>query len=411
MGLGRTLLSHTRRALARFGSTVWLHTWRGLRWDLRRMRVTPRESAALLRRGIDQELAQHYLAWRRSLLLVLALVTLSGAVLNAPDNVKWWYLYSPFGITLDCIQIASTLALPASALLGALVWTRPRLSRGVVFAGWAASLLVPMLLALFPVHWSIDFNRFDNTDLRQAAESLADGFGVGADRVRSAEEGIRHGVEYVVDVLGAAMYAFALLPALLALIPGTLQASIRTKLFLPESVVPGWFLVALSPFYLLLLFIALVVCLQLRLDPLVRFSLLALMAAPFLYLTRAGLFVHPLPADGAGRVLRVQLACSLLVALSFTLMITFLMTKKLHILGIALRLVGFDPSSSLASPRDVLQYFLDYYGRTWFTMAVLTDFFVRIHLSTWQHVHRLAAGPAGGTYHESAAKLRQALSR
>ena len=47
----------------------------------------------------------------------------------------------------------SFYAMPASSLLAAACWARPRASRSILLAGWAGSFLVPVAIALTPWSW------------------------------------------------------------------------------------------------------------------------------------------------------------------------------------------------------------------------------------------------------------------
>ena len=54
------------------------------------------------------------------------------------------------------------------------------------------------------------------------------------------------------SLLGAMLVYVTLMPAVLSLIPGVLRACLRIKALIPESILPGLFLVAATPLYILL---------------------------------------------------------------------------------------------------------------------------------------------------------------
>ena len=60
----------------------------------------------------------------------------------------------------------------------------------------------------------------------------------------------------------------ALLPAVLALIPGVLKGCLRVKTLLPASTLPGWFVVMAAPLYALFLLAVFVGINQVTNDPL-----------------------------------------------------------------------------------------------------------------------------------------------
>src|SRR5262245_36233678 len=123
------------------------------------------------RRGPGADVALlRFLAWRRSMLLVVLLCTALTAALDTttrlvegprlsstllirlepeagPVEQTW------FGDLADLLWLLSFYAMPASALLAAAFWARPRVSRSVLLAGWVASFLVPVAIALTPWSW------------------------------------------------------------------------------------------------------------------------------------------------------------------------------------------------------------------------------------------------------------------
>src|ERR1700686_3184735 len=100
-----------------------------------------------------------FLAWRRNMLVVVLLVTVLIGVIDTatklvggprhsitillklePESVP--VQQTLFGDLADLVWLLSFYALPASALLAAVFWARPRTSRSILLAGWMDSFLV-----------------------------------------------------------------------------------------------------------------------------------------------------------------------------------------------------------------------------------------------------------------------------
>src|SRR5262249_2567985 len=97
-----------------------------------------------------------YLAWRRSVLLVLLVPATLVAVLyqiDAMDND--FDQFTPFGLAVFGLAMLSVYVMPLAALVAFLCWFRPRLSRAVMRYGWLIAFFVPIIIALFPIDWII----------------------------------------------------------------------------------------------------------------------------------------------------------------------------------------------------------------------------------------------------------------
>ena len=108
-----------------------------------------------------------------------------------------------------------------------------------------------------------------------------------------------------------------LLPTVLSLVPGVQRACLRVKTLVPESMLPGWFLVAAAPFYALFLLVIFIAINQITSEPLLLISMLLLAGAPFIYVFRADVFTRPLMTEADYlRMRRVQQVVSGATALA-----------------------------------------------------------------------------------------------
>jgi hypothetical protein len=326
----------------------------------------------------DDLVLERFLAWRWNLLVLVIVLTALTAVIDTatklvggpqisfnfvlrldPDEGPLEQTW--FGDLADLVWLLSFYAMPAAAMLALLLWNRPTASRLTLLVGWCASFLVPVAIALAPWSWwtveSPPPATIEARFLRQYERMT---------------EGLAWGNYYIL----------VLSPAVLALVPGLLRACVRVKLLLPESILPGWFLVLAAPFNGLLVLVTVVALAQVAPSPLLVAGMLLWLAAPLVYLTRARTFTRPLssPEDLRGLV-RVQSVTWALILASSVCLIAYAVTWQVF----GWRLVGLEAKTSLFRPWEVGRYFLDFLGRSLFVTVLGADLLLRAELSAWQH--------------------------
>jgi hypothetical protein len=334
---------------------------RAFTWDLSGATVSPIELDRLVRRGVGQDTLQRYLAWRRSLLLAVVLPLAFSAALGTLNDLEDLPYLTRLGMLVTGLDLVSLYVLPATALTAALLWARPKLSYRVLVGGWAVGFLMPLLTSLLPLRWLL---------------TIPDEYGETVSKV--ARE--------LIDVGAAFLYYFGLMPTVLSLIPGGLRACVRVKSLLPGSTLPGWFLVAGSPLYVLLVLVLFIAVNQVIGNLLLLAGVAVLLTAPLVYLARAGLFVRPLPAARRASLGRVQWAFLGCTFLGAALLVAYLLTKEIG----GVHLVGMDPDSSLMRPWKLGQFFIEYLGRTFFITVVAADLLLRATLASWRHEQAFA---------------------
>ena len=144
-------------------------------------------------------------------------------------------LLSPVGAGLVILDALILYLLPLAALLAAQTWTRHRTSHQILFRGWILVFLFPIVYALLPIPWQFKFS--GTLEDRELQRHMLDGYGM---------------------LLGLVYYV-ALMPTVMSLIPGLIRACVRMKSLVPAFIVPGWFLMAAAPLYLLLSLVVFVV--------------------------------------------------------------------------------------------------------------------------------------------------------
>ena len=336
---------------------------------------------ALYQANAADQVLPRYLAWRLRLLVLVILLS----VITAAIDTATWIVGGPqlsftiqlnlapdtepvqqtlFGDVADLIWLLSFYAMPASSLLAAVCWARPRASRSILLAGWAASFLVPVLIALTPWSW---------WDANPEAR-----WGQKFERIT---EGVVWGFYYIT----------VLSPAVLALVPGIMRACIRVKRLLPQAVLPGWLLVAAAPFNGLIVLVTFVALAQVAPSPLLLAGMLLWLAAPLVYLARASLYTRPIASpDELRSARRVQAAAWVLTFVAAGCLIAYLTTWE----AFGFRLVGLEAKKSLFRPWQVARFFLDFCGRALFVTVLGADLLLRVTLSAWRHERAFANSPA-----------------
>lgn len=326
-----------------------------------------------------------FLAWRlRVLLLVIVLTALTAMI-----DTATWLIGGPrlafvfelrldpesgparqtlFGDLADLLWVLSFYAMPASSVLAAVCWARPRASRWLLAAGWAASFVVPVAIALTPWSW-------------WSVEPEA----TGVHRLARITEGVVWGFYYVA----------VLSPAVLALVPGAMRACIFVKMLLPEAVLPGWLLVTAAPLNGLLVLITFVALAQVAPSPLLLAGMLLWLAAPLAYVARAWLYIRPVTdAAELRRLRRVQAVAWVLALASAGCLAAYAATWE----AFGFRLVGLEAKTSFLRPWQVVRYFLDFSGRALFVTVVGADLVLRATLSAWRNQRAFHSSPAAAGF-------------
>jgi hypothetical protein len=369
--------------------------------NLQTIRSSAREREKLSAAGVEHSTIQNYLVWRRGVLLFVVICTVVSTALltyqtlyetsdhsqilssietqleeyfeeelpSSPDSsidasgshefTNEEEATTTFGEIAYAVESLSWYALPLAAFAAAIFWTRFRITHRVMLIAFVFSFLFPMLLALCPWSWSYtESNDGTLTPTEKRTEAIA--------------YGIAYGVEYLIT----------LLPTVLSLVPGVQRACLRVKTLLPQSVLPGWLLVAASPFYALVLLVMFVAINQVASGPYFFVGMLLLLSAPLFYCIRADIVTRPLTTPESFQSLRiVQVCVSLTTAMAGALLLFFI--AGIEVLG--LDIVGLSPESSLMHPIDIAQLVLETIGRSMFMTVLGADLLMQMNLSAWRN--------------------------
>jgi hypothetical protein len=261
---------------------------RALRLRIEPNEITPAEQRALLSSNppITDPYMQAFLAWRRSILFLVAIVLVPLAGLRFWDAMK--------GDLPDQLRFIQLVPAGAEAFLCVVCWyqlknwSHWRRQRRSLFRAWLLFMAAPFLVFLVPMDGIIE-------------GIVRDQLGANADTVLAAADGNAI-VASTVVAIKAAIAITALLtlaPKAISLLAGTVRAGIVTKMLFPGTAGPGWLVVLSAPIYTLFVFTLLIVPYQLTGSGWYVGAMIGLMTAQ-LALGRAGYrLARPMSHDEA----------------------------------------------------------------------------------------------------------------
>ena len=361
-----------------------LHLKRAFTWNLRALPVEPDEEAQLIAQGVDEPDARRYLVWRRSVLLVVAIPTLVSALLAALGTFTTdMSAFSGTGVLLELLRLGALFVLPLTAWLAARAWDQHRRSRTILLRGWLVAFLTPLLLALIPFSWRIDLSgaRGDTNAIAQ--------------------------VNNLLGLVGAISVYVTLMPAVLSLIPGVLRGCLRIKALIPQSVLPGLFLVAATPLYVLLFLVIFTTVNQVAGNMLLILGVLALLGAPLLYLINARTFTRPLHTEEeVARIGVVQKTVLVIIAIGVALIVLYAFTAEL----MGKSLIGTSEMTSIMRPwsPSLIQFPIEYIVRSLFTTVLVADLFMLMNLQLWRHTKEFQDSPEAASYDRLMSEIEEA---
>jgi hypothetical protein len=221
---------------------VFISLKRAFRLDIHTDEVLPTERAHLEATAghIQNPEQQAFLAWRRSVLLLVALMFIPLSISR--------FLESFDGPPMPLVGRIFVL-LPALAEIVLCIvmfdqlknWAQWKRQRSILFVGWLLYFAAPFVVYLYPFRTAFD----DSMVNEQAAAALG-----------TVPLGInRNNVHMAIGLVFGVQALLALGPKVISLMPGLIRASIVTKLQFPGTTAPGWLMMLAAPFYALFAFI------------------------------------------------------------------------------------------------------------------------------------------------------------
>ena len=261
--------------------------------------ISPREQRALLKAGIADPYLQAFLAWRRSVLFLVAfaLIPLTGLRFydafgeDTPEPLRFMLLVPAGAEALLCVVCWYQLK----------NWTQWRTQRRALAWTWAIFMIAPFLVFLVPVDVIVE--SYVRDQMGGAAGAAGDAWaaeGAGAAIDSSAAAPIVQAFKLVVSIFAL----LTLAPKAVSLLAGSIRAGLVTKMLFPGTSGPGWLVVAGTPLYTLFVFTLLIVPYQLTGSGWYAGAMVALAAAQ-IAVARAGYrLTKPMTHEDAVGVVR-----------------------------------------------------------------------------------------------------------
>ena len=224
------------------GRFIRISLWRAFRLQIHTNEVLTSE-----RRTLEQD-AQHivdpehqaFLAWRRSVLLLVAICFVPLTLLRFIESFDGPPMptFARVFVLLPAVAEAIFCAVAFDQLKN---WTRWKKQRRILFIAWSLYMLAPFIVYLYPFRSAFE-ESFKVA--RQAAE-------IGGMKLRVS----RQNLELVVGLAFGVQAQMVLAPKVISLMPGLIRASIVSKLLFPGMTAPGWLMMLAAPLYALFAYI------------------------------------------------------------------------------------------------------------------------------------------------------------
>ena len=264
------------------GPAFRTHLKRAFDWNVAAITPAPREQQILDAARIEPRL-QGLFVWRRSTLLVAMPILMLSVVLSFIDaSQNDTSGFTRFGKMLNWLPPIALLFVPLGALLVLRRWTELRRSSKVILVCWVLSIAIPLFVALMPLDFSIDIN-----SQRQFVK--LNGGDVGA-------------FDFAVDftkLKKATHFALTLLPVVLSIPGGVLKGAGRIKSLFPSASLPGWFLVAVAPFYSMFMIVVFVLIDQIAGNGWLLLAVGIMAFTPWLFVIHRKVYGRPLSVQEA----------------------------------------------------------------------------------------------------------------
>lgn len=207
---------------------------------------------------------QAFLAWRRSVLFLVATILTLLSILGLIDSLVGKYVASPVRF-VKLLPTLAEVAFCAICWLSLKHWTSWRKQRKWLLFGWLLFMLTPFVVFMYPLRSIVEhsYRSFSITQLRELGY---------------------HGVynQAIAPFAFAMIAMLQLAPKVISLMPGLIRSSMVVKLLFPGSSAPGWLIVFCAPMYGLIAYAILVVPYQITGESWFMFGVFLIMVAQVL---------------------------------------------------------------------------------------------------------------------------------
>jgi hypothetical protein len=222
------------------GASIGTAFSRAFRMRIDPSEVTDHEREKLHAAGITSPTVQAFLAWRRSVLIVVAVAILPVLGLRIYDTTKQEGNPSTLNALLAAqLVVDIVFALLLWSQIGR--WTSWRRQRRVISVGWFLYFMMPFAIWLYPLRNALDDALAQQTAGDPSAQAAAAVMGP------------------LLGILASFGAMIELAPKAVSLLPGILRGSLISKLLFPGASGPGWLVLLLAPIYAVIVYLLLVI--------------------------------------------------------------------------------------------------------------------------------------------------------
>jgi hypothetical protein len=225
---------------------VSLSLRRAFRLDIKTDEVLPMERAHLesaINNVRDPE-QQAFLAWRRSVLLMVAIMFVPLTISRFFESWDAEGLPTVARVFM-LLPVLTEAAFCVVAFDQLRWWAQWRRQRRVLFIAWVLYFIAPFLVWLYPYRTAYDHAAIAQLYKVIAAQGLP---------IKVTPSQIHMGLGLVMGVRALLVLG----PKVISLMPGLIRASIVSKLQFPGTTAPGWLMMLAAPFYALFAYIIVV---------------------------------------------------------------------------------------------------------------------------------------------------------
>lgn len=255
-----------------------------------RLRIEPGEVLASERRSLhaasppiaDPNL-QAFLAWRRSVLFLVACALVPLALVGAIDAFTG-SMAGPIRF-LKAVPVIAEMIFAYVCWSQLKEWTNWRAQRRKLMWAWLLFMLAPFVVFLYPLR----------SVFAESTIAIRDNY---------AALGVTGAYNKVAPFMFAMLAMLQLAPKAISLMPGLIRASLVIKMLFPGSTAPGWLIVLTAPIYALIAYVVLIIPYQYTGSGWFIAGVIGVIAGQVI-LARAGFsLAHPQTEDEALRQIR-----------------------------------------------------------------------------------------------------------
>lgn len=252
--------------------------------DAREVLVSERKALAASAAHVTDPEHQAFLAWRRSVLLIVALAFVPLTFLRfvesfdgppMPDGARGAMMMPAFAEALFCMV--------AFLMLGR--WTQWASQRRILLIAWGLYFVAPFIVYLYPFQ-----EAFDGTRELKAAAALGDELKLG---VKKKHLHVAVGLVFGIKAM------LLLAPKAISLMPGLIRASIVSKLLFPGTSGPGFLMILAAPLYALFAYVIILLPYQITASIYFVVGVLGVMTAQIFIALSGRTLTMPLSRDEA----------------------------------------------------------------------------------------------------------------